>query len=42
MTVVEAYVNHKKDVINRNNPSSTLNEEENGYFQYLFSARMQN
>jgi Ca2+-transporting ATPase len=29
MTVVEAYVNHKKDVINRDNPSSTLNEEEN-------------
>ena len=28
MTVVEAYVNHKKDVINRDNPSSTLNEEE--------------
>lgn len=28
MTVVEAYVNHKKDVINRANPSSTLNEEE--------------
>lgn len=29
MTVVEAYVNHKKDVINRANPSSTLNDEEN-------------
>ncbi len=28
MTVVEAYVNNKKDVINRANPSSTLNEEE--------------
>lgn len=28
MTVVEAYVNHKKDVINRDNPSSILNEEE--------------
>jgi Ca2+-transporting ATPase len=29
MTVVEAYVNHKKDIINRANPSSTLNAEEN-------------
>lgn len=28
MTVVEAYVNHKKDVINRAAPATTLNEEE--------------
>ncbi len=28
MTVVEAYVNHKKDVINRTAPASVLNEEE--------------
>ena len=29
MTVVEAYVNHKRDVINRATPSTVLNEEEN-------------
>ncbi len=29
MTVVEAYVNHKREVINRASPSSVLNEEEN-------------
>ena len=29
MTVVEAYVNHKKDVINRVAPATVLNEEEN-------------
>ncbi|MDY0098972.1 MAG: calcium-translocating P-type ATPase, PMCA-type [Bacteroidales bacterium] len=29
MTVVEAYVNHKHDVINRLAPASVLNEEEN-------------
>jgi len=29
MTVVEAYVNHKKDVINRSSPATVLNEEEN-------------
>jgi Ca2+-transporting ATPase len=29
MTVVEAYVNHKKDLINRAAPASVLNEEEN-------------
>ncbi|MBN1789553.1 MAG: calcium-translocating P-type ATPase, PMCA-type [Bacteroidales bacterium] len=29
MTVVEAYVNHKKDVINRTAPASVLNDEEN-------------
>jgi len=29
MTVVEAYVNHKKDVINRTAPASVLNAEEN-------------
>jgi len=28
MTVVEAYVNHKHDVINRSSPGSVLNEEE--------------
>ena len=28
MTVVEAYVNHKHDVINRSSPGSMLNEEE--------------
>jgi Ca2+-transporting ATPase len=28
MTVVEAYVNHKKDVINRAAPATALNEEE--------------
>ncbi len=28
MTVVEAYVNHKRDTINRSNPSTLLNEEE--------------
>ena len=28
MTVVEAYVNHKRDVINREAPSAVLNEEE--------------
>jgi len=28
MTVVEAYVNHKKHVINRASPSATLNDEE--------------
>jgi len=28
MTVVEAYVNHKRDVINRTTPSVELNEEE--------------
>jgi len=28
MTVVEAYVNHKRDVINREAPSAELNEEE--------------
>ena len=28
MTVVEAYVNHKRDQINRNSPASVLNEEE--------------
>jgi Ca2+-transporting ATPase len=28
MTVVEAYVNHKRDVINRSSPASTLNKEE--------------
>ena len=28
MMVVEAYVNHKKDVINRANPASKLNDEE--------------
>ncbi len=29
MTVVEAYVNHKKEVINRTAPASVLNDEEN-------------
>jgi Ca2+-transporting ATPase len=29
MTVTEAYVNHKKDVINRASPASELNSEEN-------------
>ncbi len=29
MTVVEAYVNHKHDVINRSAPGSVLNDEEN-------------
>jgi Ca2+-transporting ATPase len=29
MTVVEAYVNHKKDTINRTTPASELNAEEN-------------
>ena len=29
MTVVEAYVNHKRDVINRAAPATLLNEEEN-------------
>ena len=29
MTVVEAYVNHKRDLINRAAPASTLNAEEN-------------
>jgi Ca2+-transporting ATPase len=29
MTVVEAYVNHKRDLINRAAPSTKLNEEEN-------------
>ncbi|TFG43007.1 MAG: calcium-translocating P-type ATPase, PMCA-type, partial [Bacteroidia bacterium] len=29
MTVVEAYVNHKKDVINRAAPATILNQEEN-------------
>lgn len=29
MTVVEAYVNHKKDIINRASPASVLNDEEN-------------
>ncbi len=29
MTVVEAYVNHKRDVINRAAPATVLNEEEN-------------
>jgi Ca2+-transporting ATPase len=29
MTVVEAYVNHKKDIINRAAPATILNEEEN-------------
>jgi Ca2+-transporting ATPase len=29
MTVVEAYVNHKKDVINRTAPATVLNKEEN-------------
>lgn len=29
MTVTEAYVNHKRDVINRAAPSDTLNDEEN-------------
>ena len=29
MTVVEAYVNHKKDIINRAAPASKLNDEEN-------------
>lgn len=29
MTVVEAYVNHKKDVINRAAPATVLNQEEN-------------
>jgi Ca2+-transporting ATPase len=28
MTVVEAYVNHRKDVINRSAPATVLNEEE--------------
>ncbi len=28
MTVVEAYVNHKRDIINRANPATELNEEE--------------
>ncbi len=28
MTVVEAFVNHKRDQINRNSPASVLNEEE--------------
>lgn len=28
MTVVEAYVNHKRDEINRNSPGSVLNDEE--------------
>lgn len=29
MTVVEAYVNHKRDMINRTSPATVLNEEEN-------------
>ncbi|NMC37177.1 MAG: calcium-translocating P-type ATPase, PMCA-type [Bacteroidales bacterium] len=29
MTVVEAYVNHKRDVINRASPATVLNDEEN-------------
>lgn len=29
MTVTETYVNHKKDVINRSAPATTLNDEEN-------------
>ena len=29
MTIVEAYVNHKHDVINRASPATLLNEEEN-------------
>ncbi|MBN2762043.1 MAG: hypothetical protein JXR41_03045, partial [Bacteroidales bacterium] len=29
MTVVEAYVNHKHDHINRNSPATVLNDEEN-------------
>jgi len=29
MTVVEAYVNHKRDTINRTAPASILNDEEN-------------
>ena len=29
MTIVEAYVNHKHDVINRAAPATLLNEEEN-------------
>jgi Ca2+-transporting ATPase len=29
MTVVEAYVNHKHEVINRTSPATVLNEEEN-------------
>ncbi len=29
MTVVEAYVNHKRDLINRTAPATTLNAEEN-------------
>ncbi len=29
MTVVEAYVNHKRDIINRAAPASVLNDEEN-------------
>lgn len=29
MTVVEAYVNHKRDVINRSAPATVLNDEEN-------------
>lgn len=29
MTVVEAYVNHKRDLINRSSPATVLNDEEN-------------
>ncbi len=29
MTIVEAYVNHKHDVINRTSPATVLNDEEN-------------
>jgi len=29
MTIVQAYVNHKHDVINRSSPASVLNDEEN-------------
>jgi len=33
MTIVEAYVNHKHDVINRASPASVLNDEENRLLQ---------
>ena len=41
MMVVEAYVNHKKDVINRANPASKLNDMKRaGCFQYRYCVRM--
>lgn len=33
MTIVEAYVNHKHDVINRASPATVLNDEENRLLQ---------